>query len=195
MDTIGLSVLFTHGADATRVFKLKTMRYVNLQLDTAVVELAQPMDGKPFPRAFTRFQPDYKGRFNFLGYNGDLTLYREPNCYTITEKYDFKKMKIELLKSKIPPERLDIYDTFGKDPSFLQFHCSLKHGASGSPGVVVEQGEVRVLTMLLAGFPVNPDDIHIDTKLCVEQGVTMIAIAEDMKTADPQLCCRIFDTS
>ncbi|XP_071093302.1 uncharacterized protein [Haliotis cracherodii] len=195
LDTNGLLVFFTHGANATRVFKLKTMRYVNLHLDTAVVELADPEDGKPFPRAFTQFQPDHKGHFNFLGHNGDLTLYREPNCYTITEKYDFKEMKLELLKSKIPPELLDIYDTFGKDLSFLQFHCSLKHGASGSPGVVVKQGEVRVLTMLHAGFPENPDNIPIDPKLCVEQGVTMIAIYEDMKTADPQLCCKLFGTS
>ncbi|XP_048252031.1 uncharacterized protein LOC124134993 isoform X2 [Haliotis rufescens] len=192
--TNGLSVLFTHEDNVIRVFQLKTLRYVNIQLDTAVVELAPSMDGK-FPQAFTRFLSNHKGFFNFLGHTGGLTLYRDHNCYTITEEYEFKKMKIELLKSKIPPELLNVYDTFGKNPSFLQFHCSLTYGASGSPGVVVEQGEVRVLTMLLARHPVIPDNIHIDPKLCVEQGVTMKAIYEDMKTADPQLHWEIYGTS
>ncbi|XP_046562554.1 uncharacterized protein LOC124271447 isoform X2 [Haliotis rubra] len=181
---------FTHGRDC--YYKLTTLRYVDIHLDTAVVELAPSTDGNPFPQAFTRFRGDYKGRFSLIGHVGDRKLYREHNCYTITEREVFQRMKIELWKRGIKPDHLEIYDKFGTDSSFLEFHCSLTHGASGSPGFVVHHGEVCVVTMLQAGYPENPSDIPIDPRLCVEQGVTMTAIYQHIKSTDKELHQDIF---
>ncbi|XP_067685031.1 uncharacterized protein [Haliotis asinina] len=194
LNLAGLQAYFTHGRNGTKCFELTTLRFFDVHLDTAIVELAPSADGNPFPQAFTRFLKDYKGRFSLLGHVGDLILYREHNCYTITDREAFQEMKRELLNKGILPKHLEVYDGFGKDSSFLQFHCSLRHGASGSPGVVVSHGEVCVVTMLQAGHPENPFDIPLDPTLCVEVGVSVTGIDEHMKDTDQQLHRDIFGT-
>lgn len=80
------------------------------------------------------------------------------------------------------------------------FHTCLGKGASGSPGVLVqENGTLVVVTMLLHGYPdwfysERCSDIrqNWNPEYCVEQGANMVSVYNAMLDKNIQLCSEIF---
>lgn len=97
-----------------------------------------------------------------------------------------------------PYHRHSSKDTlFNKDR--ILFNCCASEGASGSPGIVIENDEVVVVTVLLRGYPSwYYDPKHSDIRsrfpkdICIEQGANMDSVSRRIAHKNPSLHSEIF---
>ncbi|WAR31148.1 hypothetical protein MAR_033690 [Mya arenaria] len=188
-------------------FKLKPLTslgdipFFDEATDCIVLELLKNDQESPMPSPFTFFSfPQFDKSFHLIGHpegkrkkvdqvSTALDVTKAKTQADIKLVRDMSKQFIEDNDRSVDDFPYDFEGSANVDnTSRFLFHCCVGKGASGSPGVVVQDdGRVVVVTMLLHGYP----DWYYSEKsdsfrqgwrqeCCVEQGANMRAVYEKM---------------
>lgn len=175
------------------------LKFEDDELDVAVLELEEPHN---FPEKFSVFSgPAANDKVFLIGHpHGERMMLN-----TMDASYDMTMEKYGVLKEASIKHCSKEYDlphpnTLTNLDRYL-LNCKFTKGASGAPGVVVqEDGTVIVVTMLLRGYPDwyydpdLPEELRISwpQDFCIEQGANMNSVYFKMKEREPELCTDIF---
>ncbi|XP_052223676.1 uncharacterized protein LOC127839360 isoform X2 [Dreissena polymorpha] len=191
---------------------LKDVPFFDNGTDCIVLEILPNTKGTPMPLPFSLFSPPkLEEGFHIIGHPGGSKKTFDHVDRFIDPGKEKTKKDIHTIKSESKKflakhgkdehdYQFDVAHTIYSKDRFL-FHCTSSQGASGAPGVVVdEDGRVFVVTMLLHGYPdwyYDPKSNGFKTEwpkqYCVEQGASMKAIFIQMQKEKPDLCKEIFD--
>lgn len=185
-----------------------TVLYFDDKLDIAVLQLKPNIYGMAYPVALTKFDkftPEVHEKYSIylIGHSNSLQKsmdhvmkYWHPFDHRITELTDWSANEFNFKHG------------FGytgiKEKTRLLFRCSFRHGASGCPGFLVRsEGDVRVVTVLLRGFPdfyyydnfTEEEKNRVPTEKLIQQGANIGAIMEDMEKKNKELFREIFQYS
>ncbi|XP_060600570.1 uncharacterized protein LOC132754000 isoform X2 [Ruditapes philippinarum] len=177
----------------------------NEETDTAVLELAEHSEGSPFPPPFERFGfPNFSDSFYLIGHEGGVM--KTNNVDKIIDRSHPTTLEDITWVLSLNNEHTDQnyefppHSTLSNENRIL-FHCRFSKGASGSPGVLImENGNIVVVTLLLCGYPnwrynEDTDDqmrSNWPNEYCIEQGADMIKVGNFMREENDQLYQDIF---
>ena len=190
--------------DVKKYFLKPVVHFFDDKTDTAVLELRDNRVDNPLPPPFELLNAQYTVTdFTLIGHNGAAMVYNEVDQVvdrdSETTCNDIQWIKDYSLETTGFNYELLPHNVVLNDQRIL-FHCKLNHGASGSPGIVVLDDRVVVVTMLLCGYPdwyYSPDvDQRTRTdwpeQYCIEQGVDMFSVSKTMSSSKPDLYTDIF---
>ncbi|XP_060600567.1 uncharacterized protein LOC132753999 isoform X2 [Ruditapes philippinarum] len=173
--------------------------------DTVVIELADDPEGNQMPPPFELFSGQgVVSEFTLIGHNGgamehntvDQVIDRDSTT-TFSDIQWVKNHSLEQARRgyECPPHSVLL------NKQRILFHCKFSKGASGTPGIIVqEDGRAVVATMLLCGYPDWYYDIRVEERIrsdwpqeyCIEQGADMISVGKNMAARNPYLYQDIF---
>ena len=185
--------------DTTKRFRLsRNVVFADPELDVAIVELQRT--DKELPTAFIKFSQALPGQTVFLmGHPG--------GAGKALNKIDGPFQMTHVFRQEAADWSRRVHGTDGfvgvDNDKKLLFNCSFQQGASGSPGISVSNGETVVVTMLLRGYPewkydpnTRPELLaQVGNNQCIEQGVSMIALYQKLRSQNNDLCVSIFGQS
>lgn len=181
--------------------------YFDNELDCLVLELENNRSGQPMPPPFRKFDAA-TSRFHLIGHSqSEVKTFDKVNEVLDPRQYDTNKMittALERCENKLRqigmnPDDYPYHD--GCNSLFnlnrYLFHCRMSNGASGSPGIIIVNGEAVVVTMLLRGYPgwyYENSEMRAkwEESFCIEQGANMMSVATAIKDKNQELFQEIF---
>ncbi|XP_060600565.1 uncharacterized protein LOC132753999 isoform X1 [Ruditapes philippinarum] len=188
-----------------KFFFKPVVKFLDENTDTVVIELADDPEGNQMPPPFELFSGQgVVSEFTLIGHNGgamehntvDQVIDRDSTT-TFSDIQWVKNHSLEQARRgyECPPHSVLL------NKQRILFHCKFSKGASGTPGIIVqEDGRAVVATMLLCGYPDWYYDIRVEERIrsdwpqeyCIEQGADMISVGKNMAARNPYLYQDIF---
>lgn len=161
--------------------------YANGDLDYAVLELKN--EGKDFPPSISKFDnPTSTHDIYFIGHPDGKPMKEDPGIKIFDRTEQLKEKILEANEKYKEKYQTNDYLSL-LDPDKTLFHCSFQFGASGSPGIIVEKGDVKAMLMLQGGAPERWHKMTDEERRqqgipntdLIEYGIRMETIFNDMK--------------
>ncbi|XP_060578817.1 uncharacterized protein LOC132735829 [Ruditapes philippinarum] len=188
-----------------KFFFKAVVKFLDENTDTVVIELADDPEGNQMPPPFELFSDQrLVSEFTLIGHNGGAMEYN-PVDQVIDRDSTTTFSDIQWVKNHSLQQSRLIYEfpphSVLLNKQRILFHCRFSKGASGTPGIIVqEDGRAVVVTMLLCGYPDWYYDMRVEESIrsdwpreyCIEQGADMISVGKNMAARNPNLYQDIF---